>query len=201
MSRRALLVWILGPSIAFVVILVRFARQSRELTKTKVELLKSAAALEGERSHAVELSRVLASVPIGDPVLYGDTIYVTPRPATRRDHQLIVVLSPECGACMRALPLLDSLETAASGVVIGATFGVAKAELVEYVDRTRMPFPVVASPEGELARRLPRHATPVFVLRVGSNIESLDIGIPSAHRVARLRSRLRELAIDRSSLR
>lgn len=193
-SKRSLVVWTVLPVIALAVALVRFARQSRELDGARVALLRSAAALEGEKSHVQELIRLLSSVPVDDTRLHGDTVAVTSRGKEQGRFRLIAVLSPECNACTRILPFLDSLEASFPGAVVGVTFGVPESDVREYVTRASLTFPVIRSPSGELARLLPRHATPVFVLVVGSRIESLDIGVPEPHRAKWLRTRLRELA-------
>jgi thiol-disulfide isomerase/thioredoxin len=195
MLRRTLFLVMAVATVAVGVSTTRRASALSKLEDARLQLIRQEARLDMERNHVHELTRILLRHRLERSDLVGDMV----PPSTGLLHsprmpRLVVVLSPTCAACERALPLLDSLEKELPGSVVGVTFGVPRADVMQYSQRFRVQFPILVSPTGAVSDVLPRHATPVFVLYDGVQLRSIDIGIMPKHRVARVHELLTQVS-------
>lgn len=179
---------ILALMVAMAVISFRYVSLIKRANKSFLESIVSEQRLTAQKGNVSELARILRNIPIADDRLLGDTVFA-PESYRKSGNRttLIFVMSPRCGVCTQSLPLLDSIERGNPGTVVGVAFADTKASVEAYSTLHHLRFPIILAPMGSFAQRLPRHATPIFVVKDSATIRDLEIGFTDMS-AARLRA-------------
>ena len=185
----ALKATILGLVVVLSAVSLRYRNVVQRASRMSIAAVTADQVLSNYQSDAKELNRILRSIPLQDYRMVGDTVLSRGvfNSVKRSRKQLVFVMSSLCKICTSTLPLLDSIERRNPGTVVGISFGDSKTKLETYANTHQLRFPIVVAPTGELARRLPKHATPVFIALDSSSITTLEIGYTGSS-AARLRA-------------
>ena len=146
--------------------------QSFRLNRTMREGIAQSSELATSRSesdlHRIEIRAILeriSSIPHSSPAITtlraGSTIRDSVDIPARA---LLYVIARACGKCPANFPFLARLERSQPGTVIGISVVDESEQLVEYVAKHDLPFPVVASKGGWIHDAIPRHGTPITML-------------------------------------